>query len=91
MSGTSSIAGSKTRRPRRLTWEAYNVLMIGTDELRALEGRLRERGHKVETSSDSITMPGGDETCLVVDGVPRTLADLKNLEQQESDMETPTE
>lgn len=61
--------------------------MTNTDELRALEDRLRKRGHQVENAADSVTMPGGEGTCLVVDGVPRTLADLRNLEQQESDME----
>ena len=65
--------------------------MTDIDELRALEGRFRKRGHQIETGEDSITLPGGHETCLVVDGTPRTLADLKNLEQQESDMETPPE
>ncbi len=68
--------------------EGYNFSwMNNTDELRDLEDRLRKRGHQIGGAIDSVTMPGGDETCLVVDGAPRSLADLRNLEQQESDME----
>ncbi len=60
--------------------------MMNNDELRSLGDRLRKRGHQIESGVESVTLPDG-ESCLVVDGIPRTLADLKNLEQQESDME----
>ncbi len=61
--------------------------MTNSDEQQALADRLRKRGHQIEQCGESVNMPGGEETCLVVDGIPRTLTELRGLEQQESEME----
>ncbi len=51
------------------------------DEQRTLAHRLRKSGH------ESVSLSVGEETCLLVDGIPRALTELRSLEQQESDME----